>query len=246
MDSARTTALATIESRELAPRYPHTLTDAVRDACSLPTVALTSLCQSIEHATEGKETPIVQFVSAYTGEGVSHIAFETAVVASTLMGRRVLYVDATDGNHQVKEGRTDTIAKLENRLHDLLGEGKPYSEALKMITGDNLTPTILRRYGEHGNSFTPLSDIEEMFESLRHAYDLVIIISPALMDDAFGAALSNLVDGSIMIVEAERTRGPVVSNVIETIEKNGGKVIGSVLNKRRYYIPQWLYKLLYR
>ena len=37
---------------------------------------------------------------------------------------------------------------------------------------------------------------------------------------------------------------PIASSVKEKIIKNGGNVLGVVFNKRRFYIPDWLYKRL--
>ena len=47
-----------------------------------------------------------------------------------------------------------------------------------------------------------------------------------------------------VVMEAETTRGPVARATIETIERFGGKVLGLVFNKRRFYIPRWIYRRL--
>jgi len=45
-------------------------------------------------------------------------------------------------------------------------------------------------------------------------------------------------------VEAERTRWEVAENARKSIKSGNGNVLGVVLNKRRYHIPNWLYKRL--
>jgi Mrp family chromosome partitioning ATPase len=52
------------------------------------------------------------------------------------------------------------------------------------------------------------------------------------------------VDGVVLVVEAEKTRWPVAENVRDKIKGSGGNILGIVLNKRRYYIPEWVYKKL--
>jgi Mrp family chromosome partitioning ATPase len=46
------------------------------------------------------------------------------------------------------------------------------------------------------------------------------------------------------VLEAEKTRWPVAENTKQMIEKNGGKVLGVVLNKRQFYIPDFIYRRL--
>ena len=52
----------------------------------------------------------------------------------------------------------------------------------------------------------------------------------------------SMVDGVVLVVEAEKTRWPVALNVKEKTEQGGGRVLGVVFNKRKYYIPEWLYR----
>lgn len=217
---------------------PATLSQAVSQACIFPTATLTSLCQSIEHATSNQQTPVVQFISAYTRESVSQVAFETAVVAATLLGKKVLYIDTADQFHYGQE------ENAESKIHGLLAPVHNVSSALMQATGANLLPTRLCRYGDTGTTFTRMDEVKQMLEMLRSEYDMIIIASPGVLDDAFGAALAKLVDGSVLLLEAERSRAPVAIHTRDVVEGNGGKVIGAVLNKRRYYIPKWLYSWL--
>jgi Mrp family chromosome partitioning ATPase len=52
------------------------------------------------------------------------------------------------------------------------------------------------------------------------------------------------VDGVVLVVEAEKTRWPVAETVRDKIKNSGGNILGIVLNKRRYYIPDWIYNKL--
>ena len=54
--------------------------------------------------------------------------------------------------------------------------------------------------------------------------------------------MASMVDGTVLVVEAEKTRWPVAVNVKERIKQSGGKVLGIAFNKRQYYIPGWLYR----
>ena len=54
----------------------------------LPYGELARLCRGIETALPDLPNRVVQFVSAYAGEGSSTIAFETAVIAAQMMGKK--------------------------------------------------------------------------------------------------------------------------------------------------------------
>ncbi len=93
-----------------------------------------------------------------------------------------------------------------------------------------------------------LIDTKELhgnFEKDRSQFDLIIIPNSGILRDAMGQSLAKLVSGTIIVVEAERVRAPVVQEVAHLINTQGGKVIGSVLLNRRFYIPRQLYSLLY-
>jgi Mrp family chromosome partitioning ATPase len=52
------------------------------------------------------------------------------------------------------------------------------------------------------------------------------------------------VDGVILVLESGKTRRQVALNVKKQLEDAKGKLLGVVLNKRRHYIPDWIYRRL--
>ena len=47
-----------------------------------------------------------------------------------------------------------------------------------------------------------------------------------------------------LVLEAGKTRRQVAIRARKELEEAGGKLLGVVLNKRRYYIPDWIYRRL--
>jgi len=56
--------------------------------------------------------------------------------------------------------------------------------------------------------------------------------------------IGTLVDGVILVVTAEDTRWEVAQAAAQRLTQAGAKLIGSVFNRRRYYMPKWLYNNL--
>jgi Mrp family chromosome partitioning ATPase len=56
--------------------------------------------------------------------------------------------------------------------------------------------------------------------------------------------IAALMDGVVLVVEAEKTRWEVANKVREALVQADANVLGVILNKRRFHIPEWLYKTL--
>jgi Mrp family chromosome partitioning ATPase len=84
----------------------------------------------------------------------------------------------------------------------------------------------------------------DRIEQLRGQYDVVIIDCPPILIDGSWSALLRGVDGIILVVEAERTRAAVLRSTTKMIGDVGGHVLGIVFNRRRQYIPRFLYRFL--
>lgn len=83
-------------------------------------------------------------------------------------------------------------------------------------------------------------------EKEKFNFDLTIIATPSIISDANAQSLSKLSDACIFVVEAEKTRTPVAKEAVRLITSQGGKIIGTVLMNRHFYIPKKIYNLLYK
>jgi Mrp family chromosome partitioning ATPase len=81
-------------------------------------------------------------------------------------------------------------------------------------------------------------------EALKVSFDNILIDCRSLRSSTDAAVLANSVDGVVVVVDAGESRNDEIINAQRTIESAGGKFLGFVLNKRRYPVPEWLYKRL--
>ena len=79
---------------------------------------------------------------------------------------------------------------------------------------------------------------------LRAAFDYILVDCPALKEGRDVFSLAPLVDGVILIVEAGKTRTEQILHAERSIDFARGKLIGHILNKRTFTVPEWLYKRL--
>jgi succinoglycan biosynthesis transport protein ExoP len=79
---------------------------------------------------------------------------------------------------------------------------------------------------------------------LRESFDHVLIDSPALNPSADAMALGRLVDGMLLVLQSNTTRRETARTVIDQIRGANVNLLGAVLNKRTFPIPQNLYARL--
>jgi hypothetical protein len=77
-------------------------------------------------------------------------------------------------------------------------------------------------------------------EKFRSKYRYILIDCPSLRETQDAVRLAPLADGIILVVEANRTQKDQLLYAERTIESAKGKILGHVLNKRTYVIPDWL------
>jgi len=81
-------------------------------------------------------------------------------------------------------------------------------------------------------------------DALRVSFDNILIDCRSLTASSDAAVLASSVDGIVIVVEAGQARRDEIVNAQRAIATAGGKFLGFVLNKRRYPVPEWLYRRL--
>jgi protein-tyrosine kinase len=199
------------------------------------------LYQSIEGILPDCQAKALQFIGSQTGEGVSTIAREFAITAAKRLGKKVLILDAACHN-----SIQHLYFEISHRYSwkEALSNGDLVESACYHagVTNLYLSPISAgstskqQAYFEQANA--------ELFSELKKEFDLIVVDSAPASVSAASMAMARYVDGVILVIEAERTRWQVASKVRDTIRKSGGKICGVVLNKRRFYIPEKIYKWL--
>ena len=81
-------------------------------------------------------------------------------------------------------------------------------------------------------------------QTLRRQYKYVLVDCGPVNGSQDIARLAPLVDGIVLVVEANRTRREQILYAQRTIEDAKGRVVGCVLNKRTYPIPAFFHRVL--
>ena len=204
-----------------------------------------SLYQNIESLLTNSPKKVIQFIGSRKGEGASTIVREFGLITAQRLGKSVLILDADQ--HNPKQHLFFGITP-EYGWEDMVREdGKvngDIDKVLYQVEESNLYVCPVSPNSALTHNVFDSPKIEDLWKKLKERFNLILVDSPAATLSPAGAAISRNVDGVVLVLEAENTRWPVAENAKETIEKNGGKILGIVFNKRRYYIPDFIYRRL--
>jgi Mrp family chromosome partitioning ATPase len=181
------------------------------------------------------ESHVITFVAARRREGTSSVALEFARAAREFVGSRVLIVDATP--------RTILRDHPGRALLDTLRDQLPLELAIAR-SEDEVDRALLSEPGDPYPVLERTPDLGELWRPLRERYDTIAIDAPALEESPLGLVLARSSDAAIVVVQAERTRRPVVRRLVDLLRQTGAPVAGTVLNQRRHYIPRFIYDRL--
>lgn len=199
------------------------------------------LHQMISHLLATREKKLFQFIGSVAREGTSTLAREFASTLALRMGKNVLLLDADP------ELRTHHQAFNINITQDIkavIKDSTPIVEALYRVEDTSLFISAMSINSTYTADLFDSPKIDAIWEQLKKRFDMIIVDSPPAGSSSIGYAICRTVDGVIIVIEAENTRWPVVLSVKERILQNGGNIIGTIFNKRKYYIPHWLYRRL--
>lgn len=105
----------------------------------------------------------------------------------------------------------------------LLSSGSLLQDSLNLLTGDRM---------------------KERLSELRKEFDYLVIDAPPLTAYADAMVLGRLVDGVVLVLEANETRREAALQVTENLRTSQIPVLGAILNNRTFPIPAALYKIL--
>jgi tyrosine-protein kinase len=190
--------------------------------------AYRTLRTNVEFSSVDKPLKTLLVTSAMPGEGKTVTAANLAVVFAQA-GRRVLLVDADlrkPGIHIIFDtanghGLT-TLLRDQTISLDAVAQSTE-QESLRILTTGPLPPNPAELTASHR--------MQTVLDRLAASADLVIFDSPPVRAVADAVILSALVDGTLIVVDAARSRRRSVLQAREALAKANATVLGAVLNR---------------
>jgi capsular exopolysaccharide synthesis family protein len=199
------------------------------------------LNNSLEPLLKDKLNRSILFTSPSVGEGTTTIATSFARFLAIRGMERILTVEMnarTPAFSKVFSINGDAgITEYFTASRDLASLVQtPKTSSVDVLHVGQTDPTLIQLY------------LPEFFPRLlREAsehYDTVIIDAPPVISCPETPQMASFVDGVVLVVQAGKTKREVAQRAIDSIAKFEGNLLGVVLNRKKYYIPEFLYKRL--
>lgn len=199
------------------------------------------LRNSIEAALEAGRKRVLMFTSAGHGEGVTTIASSYARLLGLHAGERVLLVELNARAPAIAQRLG--LAEPEGVTHYFAGE-KPLASLIHRAPGAGFDVVHV---GE-ANPTKIQVNLERLLPRLKEqalaTHDTVIIDAPPVVMCPETPPIARHVDGVVVVVLSGKTKREVVQRSINLVGQFEGRVLGIVLNRKRYYIPDFIYRHL--
>lgn len=185
-----------------------------------------------------KQVRLLYVGSNFPGEGKTTAAISMAFGLSQKALKGVLLIDGnTDRPKLHQHFATSQEPGLINVLQGKVG----FNEVLRPTVWPKLTVMTHGTQEREFNSVKWKKELKDLLDHCREQYDFVVYDGHAILSSPDAPFTANLFDGVILVVECEKTKLEVVNMTREKIEKVGSHILGLVMNRRKYYIPRFLY-----
>jgi protein-tyrosine kinase len=199
-----------------------------------------SLDRRIELLFERTRGRTIDFVGTQAGDDCSRVVLQFAQMSARRPDNRVLLLmtrplsfDSPNGVRPWTE-RWDSISVNPEALEEYVQQYGDTTLYYAQMTGAATELSSL----VHDVKFKTL------MAAFRSRFDLILLDSPPITPYSSSGSLVSISDGVVLVVEAGKSREQAIKSQIREIDRNKGSVLGAVLVKRRYPIPEFIYRMI--
>ena len=187
-----------------------------------------------------KAPQVVAFCGVDEGAGCSWVCARTSEALASQTGGTVCAVDAN-----LRSPSLDAHFRIEGGagFANAMKGSQTTSELARNVLPDKLWVLPAGAESESSGHLNP-DRLRQKFSQLRDDFDYILIDTPPAESSADALLLGQVADGVVLVVGSDLTRRESARIAKESFEGAGIPVIGAVLNKRTYPIPEALYRIL--
>jgi Mrp family chromosome partitioning ATPase len=222
---------------------PHRVSTArSRDRAAVIEDEIMKLVQQVFVLPSGDQAPgAIAFCALDKGAGCSWVCARVSEMLAEQVPGRVCIVDANLRSPSLHE-------------HFRIGKGAGFSDAMKSAApirefvrpswNSHLWFMSAGAVASEPNRVLNPARLHARFAELRAEFDYVLVDTAPMGSHADALLLGQLTDGVVLVVGSNVTRRETARIAKESLEAARIPVLGAVLNKRTYPIPEALYQRL--
>jgi Mrp family chromosome partitioning ATPase len=156
-------------------------------------------------------------------------------------GKNVLLVDANSRGKQLvdlleKHELVPLIEEPEDKFGFAFEEFATEIPNLRYLRFQN--PGLLETQLVNSGELTVFVNI------IKKRYDYIFVDAPPILDSNVASSLASCLDAVLFVIAAGCVRYPLLAEAISRLDDVRERILGAVLNKRDYPLPQYLYRLI--
>ena len=226
---------------EVGSEEKHMLAARDKSMVKVATCRVGDLKTKLMTSYDRSSVKTIMITGTAQGSGASTTAINLATTMAKDSKLKVLLVDAnfrTPGLHKVFN------TTFFGGVHDLLNKDDVASLKFLNVGPEELylLPSGVNQATENG--YFGSDQFNMLMQATRKSFDYVIVDCAPVGGFPDAQAICGRVDGVILVIESGKTRSQVALRAKKELEDAGGRVLGVVLNRRKHYIPEWIYKRL--
>lgn len=210
----------------------------VPDAHVLSQEELVKLIQTV-FLLPGKKGPqVVVFTASESGAGCSSISVGAAEALASHVEEPVCLVDS---NLRYPSLHLSLGVENSKGLGEALANSGPIREYVRKLPFEGLWLLSSGHTSSPRASTINSTRLAARIAELRQEFRYIVMDSPPVNVYSDAISLAQAADGVVLVVSANSTRKEAGRKAKESFEMAGAQLLGAVLNKRTYPIPQSLY-----
>jgi len=193
----------------------------------------------IESHLPSKKSRSLLVTSAATGEGVSSVTANFGRILADDPAVNVLVVDA---NPETPVQHELFGVEKERGFVELVRGDVKSDEAVRVTARKNLC--VIPSGTATGGVFqlAGTERVPGILTALQARFQYLLLDAPPVLSHPEAAVLGSHVDGVLLVVRALNTRREAAASARDALTKSGCNVIGVVLNRYKYSIPEFIYR----
>ncbi len=183
----------------------------------------------------------VTFCGVNRGDGCSWVCARASEALSEQTPGRVCIVDA---NFRWPSLHEHFRVEKGAGLADALKNSTPIGAFARPAWSSHLWFVSAGGNGNDSNGAPNAASLRTRLSQLRTEFDHVLVDAPPIGSRGDSTLLGQLTDGVVLVVGCNSTRRETARAAKESLEGAGVPILGTVLNRRAYPIPEALYRRL--
>jgi capsular exopolysaccharide synthesis family protein len=203
--------------------------EELRDTSTAISEAYFSAMTALQFSTETGAPQVLLLTSTRPAEGKSTSSWALANSFARL-GRKVLLIDADMRKPAFVTGeeKKDGFANLLTNRDPLM------SHVVKPESADGVWLLPCGPLPPNPAELLSSARLQTILAEARSQFDLIIIDSPPILGLADTPLLSALADGTMMVIEAGRTRTRAAGEAVGRLRQSGANVVGALLTRYKH------------